>query len=93
MAKQSLMVGKSAEGVAKTLLEKFVYMDTDLYIYYNVDCRHYVLPGSEFRAFTSFAFKKGSPFIPILNSVCVCMLWFCLFFEVVSSVEILWVMP
>lgn len=67
------MVGTSAEGVAKTLQDKYVYMDTDLFIYTNIDCRHYVLPGSEFRAFTSIAFKKGSPLIPILNSVCVCL--------------------
>ncbi|XP_063880766.1 probable glutamate receptor isoform X2 [Scylla paramamosain] len=69
MARDSLMVGTSAEGVSKTLQEKYVYMDTDLFIYSNIDCRHYVLPGSEFRAFTSIAFKKGSPLVPILNSI------------------------
>ena len=73
MTRDSLMVGTSAEGVAKTLQEKYVYMDTDLFIYFNIDCRHYILPGSEFRAFTSIAFKKGSPLVPILNSVWVCL--------------------
>ncbi|XP_050701452.1 probable glutamate receptor [Eriocheir sinensis] len=68
-ADSSLTVATSAEGVAKTLTENYVYMDTDLFIYNNLDCRHYVLPGAEFSASTSIAFTKGSPLVRILNNV------------------------
>ena len=77
MVDPGLLVGTLAEGIARTLQQKYVYMDTDLYLYHNIDCRHFVLPGSEFQASTSIAFKKDSPLIPILNSVCVYVPWHC----------------
>nr|XP_053639698.1 uncharacterized protein LOC128693857 [Cherax quadricarinatus] len=63
------LVASTAQGMARTLLENYVYLDTSLYLLSESDCRHVILPKAHFTAITSFALQKDSPLVPIFNKI------------------------
>ncbi|XP_042876130.1 probable glutamate receptor [Penaeus japonicus] len=59
------------EAFSKVLEEPYLFISSEVAILYTFgqDCRVYILPTSYFPVQQSFALKKGSPLIPILNKV------------------------
>ncbi|XP_050720035.1 probable glutamate receptor isoform X2 [Eriocheir sinensis] len=59
------------EGTDRVLHEPYVYLDAGPYLNqrFGADCRYFILPSPNFPSMSAFAVKKGSPLIPILNSI------------------------
>ncbi|ROT75751.1 Glutamate receptor ionotropic, kainate 2 [Penaeus vannamei] len=59
------------EGAARVLKEPYLFISSEVAILHTFgqDCRMYILPTSYFPVQQSFALRKGSPLVPILNKV------------------------
>lgn len=59
------------EGMEKVLKENYVFLASHVYLFTELgrDCRYYIIRRPQFSAVNSFALRKGSPLVPVLNNM------------------------
>ncbi|XP_045122694.1 probable glutamate receptor [Portunus trituberculatus] len=72
---EEALVTTNEEGMSKVLKNNYAYLSPNSFLFneYAQDCRIHIVPKPQFRKENSFAMRKGSPLIRILNAIIVKM--------------------